>query len=111
MIVATGSEDEARRSVVGRWSTGRRRATVPSNSNLEALPGGSLEEDKGRRSRTPWARDIFRSSRRRSGTSHRGGGESLSPQSFAAEGSGVVVSGSPPPPKMMIKRTFTVRNA
>ena len=38
-------------------------------------------------------------------------GESLSPQSFAAEGSGVVVSGSPPPPKMMIKRTFTVRNA
>ena len=40
-----------------------------------------------------------------------GGGESLSPQSFAAEGSGVVVSGSPPPPKMMIKRTFTVRNA
>ena len=26
------------------------------------------------------------------------------------EGSGVV-SGSPPPPKMMIKRTFTVRNA
>ena len=39
-----------------------------------------------------------------------GGGESLSPQSFAAEGSGVV-SGSPPPPKMMIKRTFTVRNA
>ena len=40
-----------------------------------------------------------------------GGGVSLSPQSFAAEGSGVVVSGSPPPPKMMIKRTFTVRNA
>ena len=39
-----------------------------------------------------------------------GWGESLSPQSFAAEGSGVV-SGSPPPPKMMIKRTFTVRNA
>ena len=34
-----------------------------------------------------------------------GWGESLSPQSFAAEGSGVV-GGSPPPPKMMIKRTF-----
>ena len=40
-----------------------------------------------------------------------GWGESLSPQSFAGEGSGVVGSGSPHPPKMMIKLSFTSRNA
>ena len=33
-------------------------------------------------------------------------GESLSPQSFAVEGSRGVVGGGPPSPRMMIKRTF-----